>query len=308
MADASPTCVIRPMRAEDVPAAERLSDEGFFELDARSRRARGPSPAAAPPDARPRLDRAHQHLLRTDPGGCWVAEDDGRAGRHRDVVQPREAVVPGDVRRAARACRARASASRCSARGAAPRPRLPARRCSRPPPTTRGRCAATAWPASPAPADVPDRHRRPGRDPGGGEGARGRRRRRRPDGLHRPADPRRRARAGPRADAARRWRLLVSDTTPGPATPTSTSGGQVALLAATNRRTATRLLWAALADGPRARRRVAHVTAANEWALDVGLAARLDAAPGGLPGAARHEAARAVPAQRRAAVSRDRVD
>ena len=52
-------------------------------------------------------------------------------------------------------------------------------------------------------------------------------------------------------------------------------GGRVALLAATNRRTATRLLWEALAssDGPT---EVGHVTAANEWAVDVGMAARLD--------------------------------
>ena len=49
----------------------------------------------------------------------------------------------------------------------------------------------------------------------------------------------------------------------------------MALLAATNRRTAARLLWTVLADaGDEAS--VSHVTAANEWAIDVGLAARLD--------------------------------
>jgi len=52
-------------------------------------------------------------------------------------------------------------------------------------------------------------------------------------------------------------------------------GTGVALLAATNRRTAARLLWTALADaGEEAS--VFHVTAANEWAIDVGLAARLE--------------------------------
>jgi len=36
--------VIRPMRPEDVVAAERVSDEGFYELDTRNRRAAGPAP------------------------------------------------------------------------------------------------------------------------------------------------------------------------------------------------------------------------------------------------------------------------
>ena len=70
------------------------------------------------------------------------------------------------------------------------------------------------------------------------------------------------------------WRLIVSDTTTG-------SGyayleqHRVALLAATNRRTATRLLWAALAEaGDKAS--IFHVTAANAWAVDVGMAARLE--------------------------------
>jgi hypothetical protein len=72
----------------------------------------------------------------------------------------------------------------------------------------------------------------------------------------------------------RSWPLLVSDTTTGSGYA-YLEGGRVALLAATNRRTATRLLWAALADGgPQAT--IGHVTAANEWALDVAIAARLD--------------------------------
>ena len=72
----------------------------------------------------------------------------------------------------------------------------------------------------------------------------------------------------------RSWALLVSDTTTGSGYA-YLEGGQVALLAATNRRTATRLLWAALAEAGE-ETTVPHVTAANEWALDVGIAARLD--------------------------------
>ncbi len=71
------------------------------------------------------------------------------------------------------------------------------------------------------------------------------------------------------------WRLIVSDTTTGSGYAYLGPNGEVNLLAATNRRTATRLLWAALADGPD-EVTISHVTAANAWAIDVGIAARLD--------------------------------
>ena len=59
------------------------------------------------------------------------------------------------------------------------------------------------------------------------------------------------------------------------ATPTSTAT-VAALLAATNRRTAATLMWEALASStPGDAVSVHHITAANAWALDVGLAARL---------------------------------
>lgn len=70
-------------------------------------------------------------------------------------------------------------------------------------------------------------------------------------------------------------RLLVSDTTTGSGYAYVDERGELALLAASNRRTAARLLWAVLADGP-AETSVSHVTAANHWAVDVGLAARLE--------------------------------
>jgi hypothetical protein len=70
-------------------------------------------------------------------------------------------------------------------------------------------------------------------------------------------------------------RLVVSDTSTGSGYAYVDRDGQVMLLAATNRRTATRLLWEALASST-GRTLVPHVTAANEWAVDVGLAARLE--------------------------------
>ena len=72
-----------------------------------------------------------------------------------------------------------------------------------------------------------------------------------------------------------RWRLLVSDTTTGSGYAYVDDGGGLAVLAADNRLAASRLLWTVLADGP-AHTTVPHLTAANEWAIDVGLAARLD--------------------------------
>jgi hypothetical protein len=70
------------------------------------------------------------------------------------------------------------------------------------------------------------------------------------------------------------WRLLVSDTSTGSGYVYLDEAAQVALLAAANRRTATRLLWAALAEGAE-RATLRHLTGANQWALTVGFAARL---------------------------------
>jgi hypothetical protein len=72
----------------------------------------------------------------------------------------------------------------------------------------------------------------------------------------------------------RSWPLLVSDTSTGSGYAYLNERGQLALLAASNRRTAARLMWAALAEGPE-HVTVHHLTGANQWALDVGFAARL---------------------------------
>jgi hypothetical protein len=71
-------------------------------------------------------------------------------------------------------------------------------------------------------------------------------------------------------------RLLVVDRSTGSGYAYVDDRGQVALLAATDRRTATTLLWEALAGAPADQAvRLTHLTTANEWAIDVGLAARL---------------------------------
>jgi hypothetical protein len=72
------------------------------------------------------------------------------------------------------------------------------------------------------------------------------------------------------------FRLLVTDHSTGSGYAYVDQDGSPCLVAATNRRTAAGLMWEALASSrPGSQVSVHHITAANAWALDVGLAARL---------------------------------
>jgi len=67
--------VIRPMHEDDAAAVHDLAVRTFDDLA--SRRGETPEPRTVPAQAHIR----YQHLVRTDPGGAWVAEDgDGIAG------------------------------------------------------------------------------------------------------------------------------------------------------------------------------------------------------------------------------------
>ena len=102
------------------------------------------------------------------------------------------------------------------------------------------------------------------------------------------------------------WRLIVSDTSTGSGYA-YLDGTGVALLAATNRRTAARLLWTALADaGDEASVRPRH----GRQRVGDRRRARGPARPAhrGLPRAARDDAAHAVPPQRvRCSEARNRM-
>lgn len=74
----------------------------------------------------------------------------------------------------------------------------------------------------------------------------------------------------------RQFRLVVSETSSSRGYAYVADDGSPALVAATSRRTASDLVWEALASSsPGSTVTVPHVTAANQWAVDVGLAARL---------------------------------
>jgi GNAT superfamily N-acetyltransferase len=279
MSSSSPTTygvavqsVIRPMTPADVPAAERVSDEGFFELDSRMRRVDAPEPQRRSDRHRAVWIQRTLHFVEHDPGGCWVAEDDtGLVGiatsfrRETLWCLATYAVLPG-----------------LQGRGIG-KPLLAAA-------MDHGRGSTRAMLSSSSDGKAVRIYRQAGfdlhpqmylsgtvdrsaipvvekvRDGSAGDIEL-------MDSLDRAARG-----AGHGVDhelMLRTWRLLVSDTSTGAGYAYLDERGRLGLLAASNRRTAIRLLWAALAEGPE-RASVPHVTSANQWVLDVGFAARLE--------------------------------
>ncbi len=265
--------LLRPMRPDDVPAAERVSDEAFLDLDRRVFRRDQPDPRPRAADHSAGWIARTRHFLDTDPAGCWVAELDGTMvgfatsiRREGTWILATYAVRPGHQGKGigkqlldlalthSRGClQGMLSASddplavRCyllagftvhptmHLTGTVDRTAIPADTGAR---VREGTAADTEL------MDSLDRRAR---------GA-----------AHGPDHPM----------MQRLFRCLVSDTTAGSGYAYLTPAGAVVLLAASNRRTAQKLLWAAIADGPE-EQTVDHVTAANDWAVEVGTAARL---------------------------------
>lgn len=271
--------MLRPMRAEDVPEVERLTALAFDDLDRRTLPRAAPEPQPRSPEQSALWRRRMEHVLRTDPGGCWVAEDDaGLAGVSaalrreltwvlatfvvRPDVQGRgigrqlfEAALEhgrGCLRGMISAMADPRAAHAYRAAGFALHPFM----------GLAGRVDRTALP-------VLDRVR---------EGTPGDR------DLMDSVDRRARDAAhGVDHDLLLQlYRLVVVDRSTGSGYAYVHHGGGPYLLAATNRRTATDLLWETLAAAPADRVcRVGHVTAANQWALEVGMAAGLELSTGG---------------------------
>jgi GNAT superfamily N-acetyltransferase len=263
---------IRPMRPEDVADAERLRAESFLDLDRRMQRRAWPEPERRSPARQEAWTVRTRHLLETDPGGCWVADDaGGMIGVATSFVRDKTwclatyAVRPDVQSRGVgrqlleaalhhgRGC-LRGMLSAGSDPKSARRYRL-AGFTLHPQMFLTGRVDRSAIPVvekvregSAADTDLMDSVDRLVRDAAHG-----------PD----------------HALMQRLWRPIVSDSTTGSGYAYLDDRGILQLLAATNRTTATRLLWAAVADGPE-EQTISHVTAANEWAVDVGMAARLE--------------------------------
>lgn len=259
------------MTVSDVEDAERVSDESFFALDSASRRPGEPAPSRRSAPHRAVWIERTRHLVDTDPGGCWVAEDESgvvgiATSFRREVLWclATYAVAPGrqgqgigkPLMAAALEHGRGCTRSMLSASGDTRAVRIyrQAGFDLHPQMYLTGSVDRSAIP-------VVEKVR---------EGSAG-------DVELMDSLDRASRGAGHGVDhelMLRSWRLLVSDTSTGSGYAYLNERGQLALLAASNRRTATRVLWAALAEGPD-EVTLHHLTGANQWALDVGFAARL---------------------------------
>jgi predicted N-acetyltransferase YhbS len=271
-------CLIRPMREDDVEAAEEVTREAFHDLEVRRRRVDQPPPAPRAPARRGEWCERVRFLRGTDPGGCWVVE---RAGRvlgvavsvRRDLtwILVTYAVRPGHQGQGLGRTLLEAALTRSAGclRGmiSASSDPLAARRYARagfvlhPMMYLEGTVPRSALPVvehvrdgSAGDVDLCDSVDRQVRDAAHGVD---------------------------HELMLRQHRLLVRDRPSGSGYVYLEADGSPYLLAATNRRTATALLWEALAATDPARTaRVTHVTAEQRWAVDVGLEAgmRVDTA------------------------------
>ncbi len=270
MADA----LIRPMTPADVPGAERLSSAAFYELDLRTHQRGWPDPSPRPASRTERWHRRTEHLLRTDPGGCWVAEQDGglvgfATSLTRELlwILASYAVLPGRQGRGigralldaalhhGRGClRGMLNASadpqalrRYALAGFTLHPQL----------LLRGHVDRALLPVV--------EHVRDGTD---GD-------RDLLDSLDRRT--RGAAHGADHALLARELRLIVTDRPAGSGYAYVSDTGAPVVLAASSRKAAMSLTWEALAmTDPDTPVELALVSPANDWAVDVAIAARLD--------------------------------
>jgi GNAT superfamily N-acetyltransferase len=257
------------MTVEDAPAAERVTAIGFHELDTRMFRRSWPDPQLRPPERGVHWAARARHLVSSDPGGCWVAErDDQLLGvvisfvREKLWLLASYAVVP--------------EAQGLGLGKALLAPALEyGRGCLRgmlnasSDPKALRRYHAAGFRLHPHMfvRGAPDRSQIPVV-----EKVR--------EGTENDIDlmdsvDRRTRGAAHGADhllLMQQFRLVVSESSSAQGYAYLDRG--VALLAATDRRTASRMMWEAIASSDDVV--VGHITPENAWAVDVGLAARLE--------------------------------
>ena len=269
--------LIRPMTADDVTTAEEISDLAFHELDRRTFPPSWPAPDRPTPEHSARWVAKTARLLEHDPGGCWVAEDaTGVVGfatslRREEVwCLATYAVRPGRQGKGIGRplLEAALSHGRDCPRGllSASMDPLAARRYRlagfglHPQMHLRGTVDRSVLPAvtglregDASDFELLDRIDRVHR--GGGHG---------PD----------------HASLLESGRLVVDVAGRGYA---YLAGGRVELVAALEEDTAARLLWHCLATAE-GEAVLAHVTGANQWAVEIGIRARLELGQGGYLG------------------------
>lgn len=274
----SPDARIRPMRTGDVAACEQLSSRAFHELDLRTYRRDWPEPSPRPPHRAEAWRTRTQHLLTTDPGGCWVVEADGEVvgfatslvrelmwilasyavrpdlqgqGLGRGLLEAALHHGRGCLRGMLNASDDPQALRRYALAGFRLQPQL----------LLHGRVDRAVLPVV--------RHVRDG-TPGDRD-------------LLDSLDRRTRGAAhGPDHDVLAQecgvseLRLLVTDRPAGSGYAYVNPSGVPVLLAASNRKAATALTWEALAaSDPDAPVELGHVSPANDWAVDLAMAARL---------------------------------
>src|SRR4029077_15508367 len=254
--------------------AEGLSDVSYYELDARTLAGSVLEPARRAAEHSRSWSRRTAHLLDTDPGGSWVAErDDSMVGfatsftRELLWILASFAVRPG--LQGGGIGRALMEPALHHGRGCL-RGMLNA--SQDPKATLRHRRAGLPFPPQMFLLGTVDRSVLPVvehvRDGSAGD-----------IDLMDSIDRRTRgaAHGSDHLVLIEGFRLLVTDRPAGSGYVYVRPDGSPVLLAATDRRTATMLSWEAFASSSPAQPvTLAHVTAPNEWAVDVGMAARLD--------------------------------
>ncbi|NEE01776.1 GNAT family N-acetyltransferase [Phytoactinopolyspora halotolerans] len=266
---------IRPMRADDVAAAERITARAFAlptPSASGSSGAPNSSPAGRAPLARERWMDRLRHMLAVDPAGCWVAADDDgvfgvAAALRRDLLWVLSTYAVDPDRQREGAGTALLEAAIDYGHGC-----LRGMLCALPNPAALRRYRGAGFSLYPAfkLVGTVDHHVIP-----------------EIDGVRAATDrdldlvdsvDRQVRGATHRPDHAfmtRYGQLLVCDLFTGSGYA-YLDGSAIALLAATNRSIAQRLLWAALAQTPPGEEvTVRYLTSDQEWALDVGLAAGL---------------------------------
>jgi predicted N-acetyltransferase YhbS len=265
---------VRPMTRQDAAAVERLTDEAFFDLSTRTHRTGWPEPEHRSPERAEPWRQRMEHLVRHDPGGCWVAEDGSgllgaAASMRRDLtwVLATYAVRPGVQGRGVG--RQLLDAALSHGKGA-----LRGMVASSEDPLAVRRYRLAGFSMHPAmllwgivPREVLPVVERV-RDGSAGD-----------IDLMDSVDRQVRdaAHGVDHEILTEAYRLVVVDRATGSGYAYVEPGGGPYLLAATNRRTATDLLWETLAASvPDRPVTIGRVTPVNEWAVDVGMAARLE--------------------------------